>query len=534
MFVQHIIKKLKKTAVFLPFFFCLICGTVFISLNITGYNLTHYPGDLGDGRLNNYFLEHAWKFLSGQEKSLWDAPFMYPEKKVLSYSDNLLGTAPFYGIFRMLRFDRETAYQLWFLLMAILSYLACYFFLKLTFKNKYAAALGAFVFAFSIALQSQMTHAQTFTRFPIPFALSMLILFSRDFKPVYFFLALFAVVYQIYCGIYLGLLLMVPVSIMLLLILVLNQQKIKPFLSQKKWFAQLFVSALINVLFLLPLILPYVERSKMLGMNTYAYVLTTVPTPASHVYSQPGSLFWDFLSETGKNIPAFWDHQLFAGAFATCCLIYFFIKTSIRNPSKKQLIPIPDRTIQVLSITGIVTFLLFMRVETLSLYKLIYHLPGFGSMRSLTRIINIELIFFAIATAWCTTKFLEKAGRFQLFWFLLLGCILVADNYMKTGRAYRREKKETQARVEALMEKMKTLPKKSVISYEPENGNTDCVAYQIDAMLATQALGLVCVNGYTATSPGTYTPFWMGLDSVSRKYWFKENNMTDDHVQIIH
>ena len=197
----------KKSGIFklLPFLICLSAGIYFITLNVTGYSFTHYPGDLGDGRLNNYFLEHAHKYLTGQIGSLWDAPFMYPEEKVLSYSDNLIGTAPFYSIFRLSGFDRETSYQLWFITLAALAFICCYYLLILIFNDIYAAAIGAFIFAFSIALQSQFTHAQTFPRFPVPLAFAMFIIFTRNFRPLFFFLSVLMVVYQLYCGIYLGL-----------------------------------------------------------------------------------------------------------------------------------------------------------------------------------------------------------------------------------------------------------------------------------------------------------------------------------------
>jgi hypothetical protein len=104
----------------------LTLGIYFITLNVLGVSLTHFPGDLGDGRLNLYFLEHAFKLFNGQLTSYWDAPFMYPEKNVLAYSDNLLGSAPIYALFRWLGYDTFTSYQLWFICLSVLNYTACY------------------------------------------------------------------------------------------------------------------------------------------------------------------------------------------------------------------------------------------------------------------------------------------------------------------------------------------------------------------------------------------------------------------------
>ena len=87
---------------------------LWFTLNITGVNLEYFPGDEGDARFNTYILEHGHQFLSGNQDALWEAPFMYPEASVISYSDNLIGSAPVYSFFRMLNFDRETSFQLWF------------------------------------------------------------------------------------------------------------------------------------------------------------------------------------------------------------------------------------------------------------------------------------------------------------------------------------------------------------------------------------------------------------------------------------
>src|ERR1041385_3554406 len=73
-----------------------------------GSRFEYLPGDLYDARLNLYFLEHGYKWISGQTgHSFLDAPFFYPVRRVLAYSDNLAGSLPFYVPWRWLGFDRE-------------------------------------------------------------------------------------------------------------------------------------------------------------------------------------------------------------------------------------------------------------------------------------------------------------------------------------------------------------------------------------------------------------------------------------------
>ena len=50
------------------------------------------PGDIGDARLVNYFLENSYQFLTGTSNSLWHLTFFYPFPFVGGFSENLFGS----------------------------------------------------------------------------------------------------------------------------------------------------------------------------------------------------------------------------------------------------------------------------------------------------------------------------------------------------------------------------------------------------------------------------------------------------------
>lgn len=526
--------QLKKLIALLPFLLGLISGIYFISFNVTGYSFQFFPGDYIDGRFNNYLLEHAHRFFTGEEKDFWNAPFMFPEENVITYSDNLLGSAPFYSIFRLFGANRETAFQLWFLLISVLNYSACYLLLHYIFKNKYAAACGAFVFAFSMALHSQMGHAQTFPRFAAPLAIWMLLLFMRELKPMYFFGALFFVAYQMYCGIYLGFLLAIPFGTLLLFVCYHKRSDIRKSIRDKKWLIKIVASGIVNVLLLLPLMIPYLMRAKQTGFYPYENVLQSIPTPASYFFSWRGSLFWDSLSELCIGYPAFWDHEIFAGALATLsfiivsliALVALFLKNKL-NRFKS------DKQVYLLALTGLVTFIVFLRVNDFSLYRIIYSVPGFGSMRALQRIINIELLFFAISLACLVNAFTQKKTYLNSLIFFVVMAALVADNYMKEGFVHQRVKAESQLRISELEKKMQSIAKNTIVSYEPDSLLSSPMDYHLDAMLAAQGLGITTLNGYSATSPGGYGPYWVKPNEESRKIWLERKGISGLQVHII-
>src|SRR5512133_579316 len=143
-----------------------------------GPNLTRMPGDLGDARFNSYTLEHDYRRITGDDSSLWNAPFFYPYSQTLTFSENHFGSMLFYAIFRGLGLDREPAFQAWYLLSFLLNYGAAVFVLHKLKLNPLAIGLGAFFFTFGLPVLGQENHVQLIYRFCIPLACYSLWQFS--------------------------------------------------------------------------------------------------------------------------------------------------------------------------------------------------------------------------------------------------------------------------------------------------------------------------------------------------------------------
>lgn len=504
----------------------------FFGINIVGTSLEYFPGDLGDARFNIYILEHAHRFFCGQDISFWNASFMYPEKNVITYSDNLLGTAFLYSLFRLGGLDSLTSFQYWFLVMVVLNYTSCYYLLRFIFKNYFAAVLGAIVYASSICLQSQIGHAQTIPRFTLPLAIWMGLLFFRELKPKFFFLMLLFMVYQIYCGIYLGFMSAVPLCLTLIISLILQRKVLFIQLKNKKWLLEMAVSVIVNLLVLLPLILPYWERSKDTGLNDYENVLVTVPTFKCYFYCNPGSLFWGFLEHVADEYFWFWNYKIFCGGVATLSILSFFLYGIIRI-LKRDLVNVKNSYVPVLLFLSFFTFLFFLKVNDSSLYYFIYKLPGFGSLRALQRVINVELISYAIAVAFISSVLLKEVNTIKsLMLFVMLTTLIIADNWVNPVSIHRTKKEIAQVRVLDLINKMKNIPKGYIVSYEPDSLKSNPIDYQIDAMLACQNLNLKCINGYTATSPKNYF-YWDKLNKESRDIWVNYRELPKDSIYVV-
>lgn len=519
----------------------LLAGLWYFCFNMIGLDFTHIPGDLGDARFNNYLLEHAHRFFTLKTGEFWNAPFMYPEKDVISYSDNLLGAAPFYSLFRLLGAEREMAFQLWFLLMCVLNYTACYFFLRFLIKNNYSAALGAMIFTFSTALYSQMPHAQTYPRFAIPLAVWAMLLYTRELKPKYFFISVMLLVYQFYCGIYLGFLLFIPLAVLFGSTVFLRFGHYKRLMKQSQWWLRMALSGMVGALTLLPIILPYVERAKQIGFYSYETIIQSLPTAISFMYSQHGTLFWDFLAELGVHYPAFWDHQLFPGGIALLCLIAFFVLVTVQAFKKKMFsAQVPEKDFLILLITIFITFLLFIRFGDFSLYRILFELPGYGSLRALQRVVNVELLFFAIAVSFLSQFILRKEGITGFVMFMVLGTLIVCDNYLRPDFSARYEVETSKQRIVETIQKINTAKQdnalsaaKTIISYEPDTLTYAVIYYHLDAMLASQSMSLKSLNGYSATSPVGFDQYWVKPNETTRMIWLNTKNLPMDSVLVI-
>lgn len=516
----------------IAWFIGLLSGMIAFTFPVVGYDLSYYPGDLGDGRLNLYFLEHGFQYLCGDVQSYWSAPFMYPEPNVIAYSDNLLGTLPFYATFRLLGLESYTAYQCWYIILCVLNYGCAFLLLNYLFKNPWAAALGASVFAFSLALFSQVSHSQTFARFAIPLAFFMAAKYSETIRVKYFIYALLLLAYQIYCGIYLGFLLAIPLGFFLLFSILRNTlQKVKSTINVKHLAGLIFGCAL-ALLTLTPLLYPYTQRKIDPDPSHYQSILHSIPEIQSYFISHTGTLFWNFLSNKPNGMEAWWDHQLFVGIIALLCMaiapliLAFQFAKQVQN-RKNILITI------MLIATGIITMLVFLKINQHTLYKWIYYLPGYSAMRSVTRIINIEILFFGISVSYVTAQVLNKTVKKNLLFFSLLLALLVCDNYVSADSIQREKVEVATKRTAAIATHFRKIPVNSVVSYEPDSMDAPTYAYQIDAMLLAQQFGMRTINAYTATSPTEFSMFWKSPNATSRNYWLSKNEINFDTLYVI-
>jgi hypothetical protein len=465
-----------------------------------GYRFEYYPGDLRDSRFDMFVLEHGYKWISGQTPhSFLDAPFFYPVRGVISYSDNFLGALPFYAPWRWLGFDRETSFQIWLAIGFLLNFLAAtWVFTRLRF-HWLAALFGAYVFAFSQAAFAQIGHSQLHYRFAIPLAWYFLYQFLEQFSWKDLLGCLLFVAWQFYCSPYEGYFLTVFL-VAFVLVTIIRKPTIRQFVTQAtpaSVAAQLavvlgFVGALAVLAY------PYMRSAgdPQVFATRWEETITMLPRPVSYLMSWPGNY------ETGwlygrADLPLKHEHLMFVGLIPWVCVLFllFTARKSERNP---PVIP------AILAMLGIMVLTLY--VNGVSLYFALMRVPGVVGIRGVTRWILVLLLPFSIAVAQvvhlCRERLQNTRKLFALAALSLAVAALVLENHVTP---YRSPKSEAQARLRALAEKLPVqMPQEAILAYLQPGEGFERQPYDLDAMLLAQDKNVVTVNGYSTRAPKGY------------------------------
>ena len=516
----------------------LLYGLWSFPLAIFGPDRELIPGDLGDARFNNYILEHFHQYATGKVDAYWDAPFMYPYKNVIALSDNLLGSAPLYSLFRSIGYNRESAFQFWVLAVFALNYLCCYLALVLWSKRSALAAGGAFVFAFGIHMIGHLEHAQVFPKFMVPIAFLFCWQWLRSGKARHFLFTALAVVYQFYCGIYLGFMLCYALLILVIGYLLVNRTIIAR-VRNPNWSA-IRSSAVVLVLsagLLLPLMLPYMEVAGTMGTRTFDEVKATIPRPVSYFFTHPAALSWRSLS--GHSQFAFdewWSHFHFMGIVPWLAIILLPI---VAWRSKVE--PAQRKGLMAIGIALALSTLFCLRIGDFMLYKFIYKLPGFSAMRAIDRIVTVQAMYFALLTTLVFSMIGTRAWQKALIGLCIPLAILV-DNKVEVGELKRFNKYTARKLVDRIVldmqvqrdpaaEALAYAPARCVMPYEEDHQRT--ISMHLSAMLAGQQVGVPVVNSYTGSYPGNYMKFWNALDRKTLADWCQFNNTSSDRILFV-
>jgi len=510
-------------------------GMITFPIGIMKYDLSRIPGDMGDARFIYYILEHGHLFVTGHIKEYWDATFLYPTENVIAYSVNLIGSLPFYSIPRILGLDRETSYQVWFLCLFAANYWCCYFALKKWFNSPILAVVGAYIFAFGIFNVGQTTNAQVFVKFMLPLIFYWAFRFLKDHDSKYFLFLALGLVYQFYCGFYLGFFAVYGLIFLFLSFsVVFGLRKLINSLNQEHGWIKIAGISVFSLSLLIPLLLPYIEASEIVGDRSFDSVLPSIPKPVSYFFTWPGSVLWGSIlyDHSAFGFEQWWEHWLFPGALSWLGVLLTPLVYMVRKRRNKS-----NRPTVFFTLAFFLTLIFCLNVNGHTLYHLPYQIPGFSSMRALSRIIHMEVFFFVLLLVF-SAKELLYTKKFK--WIIyLLPVLVIADHAFAINYHIRRIDKETaRDSVEVIKRAIvnQIEPNKSIIAvfHNMDNpSHREIISHNISAMLAAQDLNLKIVNGYTGSYPEGYMAFFDHTDENTLQQWLARSGVAREQVQLI-
>jgi len=511
-----------------------LAGFYFVPLSLLE-GLSLIPGDIGDARLNNYFLENIYQFLTGGSGSLWYLSFFYPFPFVGGFSDNLFGSSFAYIIPRVLVDNPDTAFQTWFLLGYVFNFMAAYWALRRLGGSVLAASVGALIFTFALPTTAHAAHAQLHYRVGLPLA----IVFFADFLNTktwrYFLVAGAWFVWQFYAGVYIGfftLLLLVTMILAYLGYVLMKgrsalQKELGEFFST--WRAQsksqkiIFIGILIFLVALLALLFyPYLQVSHLYGAKrSWSEISLMLPRPQSYFLSDPSFIWSNSGAAIFAELPMRHEHQMFIGLVP---LILALVGVIVGSRSKNGL------TFTLMTGMLGIAFVLTLYIGGFSLWYLLHALPLASAIRAMTRIDQAFLFPVAYLAVVAIDNFRNRnLSVFKAISFLVV-LLIIAEAAMTTMHSSSKDSwRQRTSTLDAVVPK--NLSHDTILFFAQRSG--PWYADELDAMWVSMHHGNKTINGYSGLFPPGYEIGSSdGCAQLPKRIlaYLRFSNQSDNHV----
>ncbi|MGH7650082.1 MAG: hypothetical protein ACREND_18405 [Gemmatimonadaceae bacterium] len=451
-------------------------------------------GELLDTRFNLYLLEHSWLWLlrTPGELRFWDAPFYFPARDVIAYSDTLLTVAPVYWLLRAVGLGPATSLQWWLIVMATLNFVAAYVLIRrATRVGPMAAALGAFLFAFANARTSQLSHPQLQPQFYTVIALYALVrIFEPDAKSEiaatagWMMLFAVAVAAQFWAAFYYGFFLVLALAFATMCAIVVPRLRARLATTLRTNAPAAAACVAVGGLAVAPLARHYLAVAHTLGVRPYAAVTGFMPRPASWLYMGRENWVYDTLWRgSAFNLPMSQEQQLGLGLVTTVLVVW-----GLWSARRTGLGKLAMATAAALVLCST----MFPGGHTA--WPLIFEwMPGARALRAVSRVGLMLLIPGAIGLA----LFFHAAhvARMRVV-AALMALVFVVEQGQNVEVYDKAAEHNESASLEALIG-----PSCRAVLYAPLHGRRMTWSYQVDAMWAGLDRGVPSINGYSGNAP---------------------------------
>ncbi len=480
-----------------------------LGLCLLGLLLAHYPmllsgfervqTDRFDTRLNNFILEHGYRWLRGDpaHRDFWSPGVFFPAPNTFAYSEILVGVGPFYWVWRWLGLPPDTSFQFWMLTLGVLNFASAYLVLRHGVRlHPLAAAAGAFLFAFGSPRLAHLIRQQLLAQFYAPLAVYFLALaFQSHLDPqrpawtrLWIFLFSACVVAQFYACYYLGWFLALGLGVALLWALALREYREVLVSFARAHLLALTVVAAASGLTLYPMALHYLQARWEVPKRHYMDVLFSMPSWPSWLYmgTQSWCYGWtDGFFDVGTVLRS---EPIGIGLLTTVAAAFGLWRERER----------PTVRLAILVTLTILAYTIVLANERELCRAQFLFVPGAYAVRACHRVVFIILLPAALGVGFVVQHLLrrQRIG-------LLLACL--ALGVLEQGRWIPSYSKQ-QARAEDGALARQIDPTANAFFLTPTQGKTD--RYHVDALWVYLETGIPTINGHSGNQP----PRWPFLE----------------------
>jgi hypothetical protein len=356
----------------------------------------------GDGMLNHLILENSWLALTDPKYcgSLTTAPFWYPTRGTIYYSENLFGAAPLYWALRVV-LPYDLAYIWWQIILSACNF-AAFAVVARWFRLPHLLALcGAFLWAFAAVHADQIKHQQMIGRLWMPFAVYYAVALATEPSLRAWNRLLGSTFLQCLTCFYTGWFLIVGLGVFLPALVVLRRGARAELnaLARANRVAAIRITALWS-LAMVALFAPYMIVPPASG-HDYSACYNCLPSPAAWLSGTTGTRWEQTLAPCSLPAdPEFDECRLFSGLGVYVLVLAAAVGLPFLPRDR-------DPALRLLVAAGLLTAVVWW-VLTLatapdgeSLWRVVRLLPGGRAVRVVTRVYVVVYLFGTFAgLAW--------------------------------------------------------------------------------------------------------------------------------------
>lgn len=489
--------------------FCLRDLLLPLALCLLGLLLAHYPmllsgfervqTDRFDTRLNNFILEHGFRWLRGDpaHRDFWSPGVFFPAQNTFAYSEILVGVGPFYWVWRWLGLPPDTSFQCWMLTLGVLNYLSAYLVLRRGLHlHPLAAGAGAFVFAFGSPRLAHLIRQQLLGQFYTPLAVYTLALAVRShleqrkraWTCLWIFLCSGCVVAQLYACYYLGWFLVLGLAITALWALSLREYREVLLSFSRTHLASLAAAAVTSGLVLYPMAAHYLQARWEVPKRHYMDVLFSMPSWPSWLYMGTQSWLYGWTAGAYQVGTVLRSEPIGMGLLTPAAAAIGLWRHRER----------PLVRLAILFTLSVLVYTIILSNERELCRMQFLFVPGAYAVRACHRVVFVVLLPVALGLG-LLLQHLLRTQRLGVALALLTFAIL------EQGRSIPSYDKQQARREDAALAR-RIDPTAAAFFLTPTVGATD--RFNVDALWVHLATGIPTINGHSGNQP----PHWPFLN----------------------